>query len=127
MSYYICYITKDRLMASQLNQALVDLGEQTLFVDRGQGEIISDPTERIMNAIKEADNFIILYSRDMSSSMLSHIEITYAKNKKKNIILINADGSKVDDAIVFEIGKVNMLSKVTNMTYAAKHIIKGVK
>lgn len=114
-------------MASQLNQALLDLGEQTLFVDRGYGEIITDPTERIMNAIKEADNFIILYSRDMSSSMLSHIEITYAKNKKKNIILINADGSKVDDAIVFEIGKVNMLSKVTNMTYAAKHIIKEVK
>ncbi len=136
MTYYICYTNVDRIKALKLCSELKLLGVKVCMIDRGDRDLLIDPMEDIMNGIKNCNIFIILHSDYTNTSVLSQIEITYAKNQsgKNNdynenpikIYLIKTDSSSISDSIRFEIGNATIIYE-TNMVSAAKKLIKSVE
>ena len=126
MLYYICYTNEDRIKALRLCAELKASGADAHLIDRGDSELLTDPMEDIMNSIKGCDVFTVLHSEHTNTSMLSQIEITYAKNLHTKICIIKTGHSSISDAIRFELGNAVIINEA-NMAAAAKKLIKSTE
>ncbi len=123
MIFYISYANSDYLMAQKLNRELRLLGAATAFVDRGDGEMLVDPMVDIMQSISSCDHFIFLHSESANTAMLSQIELTYAKNRKKPITVVKMGSGKISTPIKFEVGDARVIGK-NSIENVAKEIVK---
>ena len=126
MTFYICYANEDRLQAVRLNNQLKTNGYDTCFVDRGDSIFANDPIESIMHAIEESAHFIILHSENTNASTLSQLEITYARNLKKNILVVKMGRGTISDSIRFELGSSSIITE-NNMSIAAKQLSRMLR
>lgn len=125
MTFYICYANEDRISAIRLNSALRALGYNTCFIDRGDAELLTDPMEDIMNGIKSSRAFALIHSEHTNASVLSQIEITYAKNLHLEMFVIKTGRGNISDSIRFELGSSAIIND-TDMGSAAKKLAKAV-
>ena len=125
MKIYICYANEDRMNAIRLNKELRQHMLQTTFIDRGDSDLLTDPMEDIMKGIKESECFAVIHSAYTNTSMLSQIEITYAKNLHKQIHVIKTGHTPISDSIKFELGNANVIND-SNMAKAAEKLAKTI-
>ncbi len=122
MSYYICYANEDRIKAIKLKNELISLGKEAIMIDRGDTAILIDPIDDIRQAIIDCSGFIVIHSGYTNVSTLSQIEITYAVNKEKDILVVKTDKSVISNSIKFCLKRTPIVA--TDMKEAAKNIIK---
>lgn len=123
MKFYICYANENRIDAIRLDRELRANGGETCFFDRGESELLVDSMEQIMNGIKACDAFVILHTESTNLSVLSQIEITYARNRNARIYLVKRGYGKVSDAILFELGRCPVITGA-QMSVVAQKLIK---
>ncbi|MBQ8146737.1 MAG: toll/interleukin-1 receptor domain-containing protein [Clostridia bacterium] len=122
MSYYICYANEDRKKAIELQKELSGLGAEAIMIDRGDTTLLIDPIDNIRQAIVDCDDFIVIHSGYTNVSTLSQIEITYAVNKEKDILVIKTDKNVISNSIGFCLKRTPIVT--TDMKEAVKSIIK---
>lgn len=123
MSYYICYANEDRIKAIKLKKELISLGQEAKMIDRGETDVLIDPIDDIRQAIVDCSAFIVIHSGYTNVSTLSQIEITYAVNREKDILVVKTDKSIVSNSIKFCVKRTPIVA--TDMSLAAKSIIKA--
>ena len=133
MKYYICYANEDRLDALRLKQELISMKAETCLVDRGDADPLIyrdeadraiDPINQIISGITSCTDLIVLHSEFTNRSLLSQLEITYAKNLKLKISMVKLGNGRISDALTFALGNCHII-KTSNMNKAARTIIRA--
>ena len=133
MKYYICYANENRMEALRLKReltsmkaeaCLVDRGDTEPLIDRDETDRVIDPINQIISCISNCTDIIVLHSEFTNRSLLSQLEITYAKNLNMKIALVKLGNGTISDALIFSLGKCPIIN-TSNMSKAARAIIKS--
>ena len=89
---YISYSIKDAEIAMQVSEA-IESNDVKCWIDTRDLEAQKDTIEQTVNAIESAENVVLIYSKNAMESVKVNNEISIAISKKKEIIVVNVDGS----------------------------------
>lgn len=109
-SIYICYANEDYELALQIVASFKKFNKSCIFVERNYQDTNEDQAIQMLNGIKKADTFLVVFTSNSNISEWVSIQIVKAVSLNKRCILLKEHATKIEDHLKFSLANFEFYS-----------------